>query len=39
MGMTIGMIGLGQIGMPVARLLLSAGHTVYGYRRHAMDDL
>ena len=39
MGMTIGMIGLGQIGMPVARLLLEAGHTVYGYRRHAMDDL
>jgi len=39
MGITVGMIGLGQIGMPVARLLLEAGHTVYGYRRHAMDDL
>jgi len=38
MGTTVGMIGLGQIGMPVARLLLEAGHTVYGYRRHAMDD-
>mgnify|MGYP000334589701 CR=1 FL=1 len=39
MTMTVGMVGLGQIGMPIAKMLLEAGYTVYGYRRSAMDDL
>ncbi|MDB5534907.1 MAG: 6-phosphogluconate dehydrogenase protein [Hyphomicrobiales bacterium] len=36
---TIGMIGLGKIGMPIADLLLKSGFNVVGYRRSAMDGL
>lgn len=39
MTMAVGMVGLGQIGMPIAKMLLEAGNTVYGYRRSPMDDL
>lgn len=34
---TVGMIGLGQMGMPMARNLIGAGHGVVGYRRGKMD--
>jgi len=37
--LTIGIIGLGMLGMPVAENLLADGHRVVGYRRHAMNDL
>lgn len=30
---TLGMIGLGQMGLPMSRNLIEAGHTVVGYRR------
>lgn len=30
---TIGMIGLGQMGLPMSRNLMAAGYTVVGYRR------
>jgi 3-hydroxyisobutyrate dehydrogenase-like beta-hydroxyacid dehydrogenase len=36
--MKIGIIGLGRIGLPVARNLIDSGHEVLGYRRSAMDD-
>jgi 3-hydroxyisobutyrate dehydrogenase-like beta-hydroxyacid dehydrogenase len=36
---TLGIIGLGHVGLPVARAFLEAGYTVYGYarRREVMD--
>ena len=36
--MKIGMIGLGKIGLPVAKNLIASGHEVFGYRRSAMND-
>jgi len=36
---TIGVIGLGKIGMPIADLLLKSGFKVVGFRRSAMDAL
>lgn len=35
---TIGLIGIGGLGLPIAVNLLQAGHTVIGYRRSSMDD-
>jgi 3-hydroxyisobutyrate dehydrogenase-like beta-hydroxyacid dehydrogenase len=37
--MTIGVVGLGKIGLPMAKNLIASGHDVIGYRRSAMDDL
>lgn len=39
MGQRIGVIGLGQMGFPLAKLLLEAGHEVVGYRRGDMGEL
>lgn len=35
---TLGLIGLGQLGLPVARNLLQAGYAVSGYRRSAAPE-
>ena len=35
---TVGIIGLGKIGMPIAVSLIGAGHEVIGYRRSAPED-
>jgi putative dehydrogenase len=35
----VGMIGLGQMGLPIARNLVERGFEVTGYRRHAAPDL
>ncbi len=35
---TVGMIGLGKMGLPIAANLLEHGFTVIGYRRHMNDD-
>ena len=35
---SIGMLGVGNLGLPCAASLLTAGYTVYGYRRSSMDD-
>ena len=35
---TVGMIGLGRMGLPIAANLLEHGFTVIGYRRHMIDD-
>jgi len=35
----IGMIGLGKMGMPIARNLMERGFEVTGYRRHASPEL
>ncbi|MBF9234857.1 NAD(P)-dependent oxidoreductase [Microvirga alba] len=35
----VGMIGLGQIGLPMAQNLLKGGHTVIGYRRSDQSEL
>ena len=34
----LGLIGIGQLGLPVARNLLQAGYTVSGYRRSAAPE-
>jgi ribulose-5-phosphate 4-epimerase/fuculose-1-phosphate aldolase len=36
---TVGVIGLGRMGLPIARNLLDRGFTVVGYRRSASDEL
>ena len=36
---TVGMIGLGQIGLPLAQSLIAAGHSVVGYRRGDKSEL
>ncbi len=36
--MRIGIVGLGKIGLPIAKNLIASGHEVFGYRRSAMDD-
>ena len=35
---TLGLIGLGQLGLPVARNLLQAGYSLAGFRRSAAPD-
>lgn len=35
---SIGLIGLGRIGMPIARHLVDRGHRVVGYRPSSLDD-
>ncbi|HVV92606.1 MAG TPA: NAD(P)-dependent oxidoreductase [Hyphomicrobiales bacterium] len=35
---TVGVIGLGKIGTPIARNLIASGHRVVGFRRSAMDE-
>lgn len=35
---SIGIIGVGRMGLAMARNLIAKGHTVTGYRRSAMDD-
>jgi 3-hydroxyisobutyrate dehydrogenase len=35
---TIGLIGIGKIGLPIAENLIKSGYRVLGYRRSAMDD-
>lgn len=35
---TIGFIGVGKIGLPIARHLLKAGHKVLGYRRGSLAE-
>lgn len=35
---TIGIIGVGKIGLPIAENLIKSGHRVLGYRRHSLDD-
>jgi 3-hydroxyisobutyrate dehydrogenase len=35
---TVGVIGLGKIGLPIADNLIKAGYRVMGYRRSAMDE-
>ena len=34
----IGLIGIGQLGLAIAEVLLKAGYRVLGYRRSAMDE-
>lgn len=38
MSINVGMVGLGNMGLPVALSLLEHGLPVYGYRRHMIDD-
>jgi len=38
MSTNVGIIGIGKMGLPVALSLLEHGFTVYGYRRHMIDD-
>lgn len=38
MSINVGMVGLGKMGLPVALSLLEHGFSVYGYRRHMIDD-
>ena len=35
---TVGVIGLGQIGLRIADNLIKSGYRVVGYRRHAMTE-
>src|ERR1700685_1840864 len=36
---TVGVIGLGKIGLPIARNLMERGFAVTGYRRHGSPEL
>jgi 3-hydroxyisobutyrate dehydrogenase len=36
---TVGVIGLGQVGLPIARNLMERGFAVTGYRRHGSPEL
>ena len=38
MGRKIGIVGIGRMGLAMAKNLMATGHTVSGYRRSAMDD-
>ncbi|GHO97559.1 hypothetical protein KSF_076070 [Reticulibacter mediterranei] len=38
MNKTVGIIGLGKMGLPIAANLLEHGFTVVGYRRHMIGD-
>ena len=35
---TVGLIGIGKIGLPIAQNLIESGYRVLGFRRHAMTD-
>ncbi len=35
---TVGLVGLGKIGLPIAENLIKSGYRVLGYRRHSMAD-
>lgn len=35
---TLGLVGIGQLGLPIARNLLQAGYPMVGYRRSALAD-
>src|SRR5216684_7371303 len=35
----VGMIGLGKMGMPIARNLMERGFQIIGYRRHGSPEL
>jgi 3-hydroxyisobutyrate dehydrogenase len=35
---TLGFIGLGKIGLPIARSLMASGYPVVGFRRHALQE-
>jgi 3-hydroxyisobutyrate dehydrogenase-like beta-hydroxyacid dehydrogenase len=35
---TIGFIGVGKIGLPIAKHLIKAGHKVFGYRRSSLAE-
>jgi 3-hydroxyisobutyrate dehydrogenase-like beta-hydroxyacid dehydrogenase len=35
---TIGLVGVGKIGLPIAQNLIKSGYRVLGYRRSAMDE-
>jgi 3-hydroxyisobutyrate dehydrogenase-like beta-hydroxyacid dehydrogenase len=35
---TIGVVGVGKIGLPIAQNLIKSGYRVLGYRRSAMDE-
>ena len=35
---TVGLIGLGKIGLPIAENLIKSGYRVLGYRRSSMAD-
>jgi 3-hydroxyisobutyrate dehydrogenase len=35
---TVGLIGIGKIGLPIAQNLIKSGYRVLGYRRSAMSD-
>jgi 3-hydroxyisobutyrate dehydrogenase-like beta-hydroxyacid dehydrogenase len=38
MSINVGIVGLGKMGLPLAARLIEKDFTVYGYRRHTMDD-
>ena len=38
MSITVGLVGLGKMGLPIAKSLLANGFPVVGYRRHNTDD-
>ncbi len=38
MSITVGIVGLGKMGLPLAARLIEKGFPVIGYRRHSMDD-
>jgi putative dehydrogenase len=38
MGISVGIIGLGKMGLPLALSLLEHGFPVFGYQRHMVDD-
>jgi 3-hydroxyisobutyrate dehydrogenase-like beta-hydroxyacid dehydrogenase len=35
---TVGLVGLGKIGLPIAENLIKSGYRVLGYRRHSLED-
>jgi len=35
---TVGFVGVGKIGMPIAENLIKSGYRVVGYRRHSLAD-
>jgi len=35
---TVGLVGIGKIGLPIAENLIKSGYRVLGYRRHSMAD-
>jgi len=35
---TVGLVGIGKLGLPIAENLIKSGYRVVGYRRHSMAD-